>query len=168
MESAASRTCPVCSTALGVVHHEGVELDRCPVGHGVWLDRGELRLVVASEDAPRPEHEAIQAHEAAIRDAGHAVVAESARPPRPCPVCGRSMRLTEYAASGIPIDECHEHGVWLDGGELERIEAYAEGVRRHARTGAAVAPRTDGGIDIPDHLLATIRTIGAPPPHASA
>lgn len=164
--NATSRTCPTCAAALQVLIHEGVELDRCPQGHGTWLDKGELRAVVASEEAPRPEHEAEAAHEAARADSGHAVVAESARPSRACPVCGTGMRLTEYAASGIAIDECSEHGVWLDDGELERIEAYAEGVRRMARGAApATARHSVAGIDIPADLLATIRrTEGTPPP----
>jgi hypothetical protein len=75
------------------------------------------------------------------------------------------MRLTEYAGSGIPIDECSEHGAWLDAGELERIEAYAEGVRRQARSAAPSSTlRTVGGVDVPESLLATLRTVGSPPP----
>lgn len=149
---------------MTIVDHEGVQLDRCPDGHGLWLDRGELRAVVLSEQAPRPAEEGVAARESAAQDAGHAVVAEADRPRRTCPVCGVHMRLTEYAASGIAIDECTEHGVWLDTNELEQIEAYAEDVRSQARGTAASRPHAVRGIDIPAHLLVTIRTANVPPP----
>jgi len=59
---AASRKCPICrkrmeavrtasSSASGAVEGEGgkpagVEIDRCPKGHGLWFDRGELEAVL--------------------------------------------------------------------------------------------------------------------------
>lgn len=164
MTETATRSCPACDATLQQVHHEGVELDRCPEGHGLWLDRGELRRVVLSELADRPASEEDASHAAAARDAGHAVVAELSRALRPCPVCREPMRLSEYAASGIAIDECVAHGVWLDDGELERIEAYAEGVRRITRGGAIAGAGSVRGIDIPADLLATIRLANVPPP----
>jgi Zn-finger nucleic acid-binding protein len=159
------RTCPDCRAPLDLVDHEGVSLDRCPAGHGTWLDRGELRQVVVSEAVPRPPAEAAVELQAATIDAGHAILAEAGRPSRACPVCATGMRLTEYAGSGIPIDECVDHGVWLDDGELERIEAYAEGVRRLARPGIADVATSVRGIDIPSELVASIRRAVPPPTH---
>ncbi len=166
MSTTTTRTCPSCSTPLDVVTHEGVELDRCPQGHGIWLDRGELRAVVLSEIEDRPVDEELSALDAAARDHGQNLLAEVSRGPRNCPVCATAMRITEYAGSGVAIDECLEHGVWLDDGELERIEAYAEGVRNQARGGAAgtAARTTVAGLDVPADLLATIRTANVPPP----
>lgn len=164
MTETTSRSCPTCGATLQQVHHEGVELDRCPDGHGLWLDRGELRRVVLSELADRPAVDEDEAHAAAARDAGHSVVAELARERRDCPVCSQPMRLTEYAASGIAIDECQAHGVWLDDGELEQIEAYAEGVRRLTGGGTIAGAGPVRGIDIPADLLATIRVANVPPP----
>jgi len=45
------RRCPRCRARLDLVHAgcEGrVELDRCPRGHGLWLDAGEIEHVIAS------------------------------------------------------------------------------------------------------------------------
>jgi Zn-finger nucleic acid-binding protein len=162
--STPTRSCPVCSSALSIIIHENIQLDRCPAGHGLWLDRGELREVVLSEQVARSAEDRDQARRVAAADAGHAVVAELDRASRPCPVCAVKMRLTEYAGSGIPIDECVEHGVWLDDGELEQIEAYAEDVRRQARGDLPRALPVVSGIDIPTDLLATIRTANVPPP----
>ncbi len=169
MTQTATRTCPSCGSALDTVPHEGVDLDRCPAGHGVWLDRGELRAVVLSEQADRPATEEHAAMDAGQRDHGGAVLEGVARGPRGCPVCGQEMVIVEYARSGIAIDECRTHGVWLDDGELERIEAYAEGVRNQARGGAAgdaarVGTVAIAGLDVPAELLATIRTANVPPP----
>lgn len=169
MTRTATRSCPTCNDGLTALTHEGIEVDRCPAGHGVWLDKGELRSVVISEEADRPVQEEHAALVAAARDHGQGVLADLARGQRGCPVCTEPMRITEYAGSGVAIDECMEHGVWLDDGELERIEAYAEGIRSQARGGAAadaqrVGITTVGGLDVPADLLATIRTANVPPP----
>ncbi len=45
------RRCPRCRRRMrGVTVGAGpaIELDRCPVGHGLWLDAGELAAVVRS------------------------------------------------------------------------------------------------------------------------
>jgi Zn-finger nucleic acid-binding protein len=155
-----ARTCPACGEDLEAYDHEGVELDRCLAGHGVWLDRGELQKVVRSERAPRTGEEQREAVEAADRDAsGRNVVEEIAGPRRACPVCRAEMDLTEYAGSGVAIDECRIHGIWLDAGELERIEAYAEAMRR------GQTPRGEvKGIPIPAEVLVGISGAAAPSP----
>ena len=38
---------------------------------------------------------------------------------RPCPICGQAM--TAQSASGIAIDVCPRHGIWLDRGELKAL-----------------------------------------------
>ena len=42
------RTCVRCRKKLEVVHVNGVELDRCPRGHGLWFDASELETLIAS------------------------------------------------------------------------------------------------------------------------
>ena len=89
-------------------------------------------------------------------DGARAVVAEADRPARKCPVCGTGMRIHEYANSGVAIDECGEHGTWLDSGELERIEAFAEGMRRGSVPGARLPGMPVAGLAVPPELLAGI------------
>ncbi len=54
---------------------------------------------------------------------------EDSRPPDlaedvRCPTCDEPMERLEFAGiSGIVVDVCKLHGLWLDGGELERIVA---------------------------------------------
>ena len=43
--------CPVCETVeLALAERERVEIDYCPNGRGVWLDRGELDKVIERYD----------------------------------------------------------------------------------------------------------------------
>ncbi len=41
------RCCPRCARALkAFCIHEGIELDRCTLGHGLWLDAGEMKALI--------------------------------------------------------------------------------------------------------------------------
>jgi Zn-finger nucleic acid-binding protein len=42
------RACPRCANPMGTVVYEdsGVLIDKCPDGHGVWLDHGEFEKIV--------------------------------------------------------------------------------------------------------------------------
>ena len=46
------RRCPRCRRKLRVIYLEGdgaeIELDRCPRGDGLWLDRGEMQSLIAA------------------------------------------------------------------------------------------------------------------------
>ena len=49
-----ARPCPVCGKGLVEVRtqgEQGVVVDRCPHGHGLWFDRGELEAVVEAAGA---------------------------------------------------------------------------------------------------------------------
>ena len=59
-----------------------------------------------------------------------------------CPICGAPM-IKRVILDGLEIDYCDSHGVWLDGGELERLAA-SNGVERSRpapKVGKAVAER---------------------------
>ena len=49
----AGRQCPICRKAMEKVYagpmDKAILLDRCPRGHGLWFDRGELKQVLESE-----------------------------------------------------------------------------------------------------------------------
>lgn len=38
-----------------------------------------------------------------------------------CPVCGRWMKKEREPVSGVMLDRCPGHGVWLDNGKFEEI-----------------------------------------------
>jgi uncharacterized protein len=43
--------CPVCDVDLLMAERQGVEIDYCPKCRGVWLDRGELDILIERSDA---------------------------------------------------------------------------------------------------------------------
>ncbi len=61
------RRCPRCRRKLRVIHMEGdntrIELDRCPVGDGLWLDSGEMQSLIAmfAHDGRTDEESAVAA-----------------------------------------------------------------------------------------------------------
>lgn len=47
-ERQGDRACLRCRKKLEVIHVNGVELDRCPRGHGLWFDKSEIETLIAS------------------------------------------------------------------------------------------------------------------------
>lgn len=65
---------------------------------------------------------------------------------RDCPRCGQVMRRRNFGTiSGVVIDECGRHGVLLDPGELQAIEAFVQA--GGAGAGGAVSPRAGAAPD---------------------
>jgi hypothetical protein len=104
--------CPKCREPLIVVEFEGVEVDHCLDCHGVWLDTGELELLMERAGL-RPARwlEALSAAGAGKSGA------------RRCPRCRRKLRvITVGAQPPAELDRCPAgHGLWLDAGELRLI-----------------------------------------------
>ena len=61
---------------------------------------------------------------------------------RPCPICGKHMEVDEM--SGINIDYCGEHGVWLDRGELPTILSNSKASLRRGKAEAVRRARLQG------------------------
>jgi Zn-finger nucleic acid-binding protein len=118
------RTCPVCSRALNPTRHDGLEVDACPAGCGLWLDDGELAAIVDKRSL-KVDEDVVRLLLAGERKlAKWEVKDELHAPPRKCPVCRMWMRrrmYPEWSHVVIDVDGC---GVWLDKGELERILAW--------------------------------------------
>lgn len=153
------KQCIECSAELTHIVHEGIALDSCPNGHGLWVDRSELAQVAASEHSARAADEQqreVDAARGGLRSVMDAVAGEGLRP---CPECGREMVKHQYADySSVVIDSCAQHGVWLDSGELERVEAYAEGYRR------GMKPSAPSGLPVAGLLSGLGRATAAPLP----
>jgi Zn-finger nucleic acid-binding protein len=62
-----------------------------------------------------------------------------------CPKCGAAMGRMPLP-SGVEIDVCEDHGVWLDVGELERIVQFQSQRRGAGGAGRAAAPRQAPGL----------------------
>jgi Zn-finger nucleic acid-binding protein len=117
------RRCPRCAEALVIwgieVGEAQLELDRCASCAGLFFDPEELEAVLRGSaiSAPETDHQRLSE-----------LLAETKPDPDrrvryvPCPVCGALMQRKAYGArSGVVVDRCGRHGLWLDGGELRRL-----------------------------------------------
>lgn len=105
--------CPVDKTVMMVVEHRKIEIDFCLKCSGVWLDSGELELLIAvlqSEGADLHPEELLMPEKA-----------EKAK--RKCPICGRRMEKVWIGRSNkVLVDRCPiGHGLWFDAGELQHV-----------------------------------------------
>lgn len=103
--------CPVCNEPMIVLEYAGVEVDFCTGCSGVWLDEGELELLLGLE-APEV---------AKLISGGEGVAGEEAK--RRCPACDAVMVKEVFGADPpIVYDRCpHNHGLFFDKGELTAI-----------------------------------------------
>lgn len=114
--------CPGCHGPMEPAEGGGQVLDRCTACGGTWFDRGELEAVL---------HQSWPTSPAGVGTAARVGQAAGAATPtglRACPVCVQPMTPTRHAR-GLPVvlDRCGHHGVFLDGGELERLVAWQAG-----------------------------------------
>ncbi len=103
--------CPVCKEPMVVLELNEVEIDYCPVCEGIWLDEGELELLLenASEKDSLIESFTPCYHSGEKRYR--------------CPICSKKMnKIIVSAGTAIVIDKCRKnHGLWFDKGELQEI-----------------------------------------------
>ena len=134
--SAVATGCPECHVPLGTYQYESVVVEACPAGHGIFLTGDALQATVRSRAADRPEAEEQAALEAARPIPMDELAAAEAL--RTCPVDGVPMTKQVFAyESGVPIDVCQEHGIWLDAGEIDQIEAWYEAQQAQLATDRA-------------------------------
>jgi len=101
--------CPVCKNSMVILELDKVEIDYCPSCKGIWLDSGELELLMGSKN-----NEKMFAHFKSLKN----IDEKKYR----CPICGKKMDKVEYENSDIIIDKCKkDHGVWFDKGELNSL-----------------------------------------------
>lgn len=118
---ATTRPCPRCNTALQTVDLKlggPFLIERCEKCHGLFFDPGELQATLdrSVQHAYRVDFKAIQKLAEAKRHDEYGVSYVR------CPECQQCMNRVNFGArSGVVVDECGEHGVWLDGGELRQL-----------------------------------------------
>jgi Zn-finger nucleic acid-binding protein len=116
--------CPRCPQVdLVTESYEGVEIDRCPNCQGTWLDEKELHQIVETHD----EKFSREVITYTLNHACAGIPKQERDKHLKCPKCGDEMTALNYNyQSGVIIDRCPKHGVWLDKNELEQIQAYRE------------------------------------------
>jgi hypothetical protein len=96
-----------------VLELDDIEIDHCLSCKGIWLDAGELELLLG--DAEKKD-ELLNSFQ---------VVHNAAEEARKCPICLKEMQKVVCGTNKdgeILIDECpQKDGLWFDAGELEEI-----------------------------------------------
>ena len=113
--------CPRCREEMQALRLGSVTAHECAQCGGLWLDPESLQnLANAREES------------AGVVSALAARVPRDTAPPDvvryiPCPRCEKLMNRSNFArSSGVILDVCKSHGVWLDRGELQRVLGFIE------------------------------------------
>lgn len=103
-------------------------VDECPVCGGRWLDAGELERI---QQTVEKDHRKDLEERPEWSNLAYDVSREMSEERLPCPDCGEEMARIEYArVSQVVVDLCPEcRGLWLDQGELERLEVFFERIQ---------------------------------------
>ena len=104
--------CPACREPMVVLELDEVEIDHCLSCGGIWLDGGELELLLGNS----AEKNKLLASFQAVQNTKEKV--------RNCPICSKRMDKVLYGGGDkqVCIDKCrHNDGLWFDLGELEEI-----------------------------------------------
>jgi Zn-finger nucleic acid-binding protein len=115
------RTCPRCGIPLQTVNlstDKKFYIEKCDRCFGMFFDPGELDALL--------QETVTTSYRIDTRRLSRIATAGDASPEQvvyiKCPVCGKLMnRVNAGARSGVVMDRCRDHGVWLDGGELRRL-----------------------------------------------
>ena len=104
--------CPVCRNAMITLELAEVEIDYCTDCGGIWLDAGELQLLL---DNPNQVEILLNSFK---------VDSTCTEKKRKCPICLKKMKKIIVSVTQRPllIDKCPRgDGLWFDRGELKDI-----------------------------------------------
>lgn len=129
-------TCPRCRCVLEPLEFRDTEVDRCPQCAGMWLDNDEFDYLTSERDVYRDDS-------IPRKHLRRPLAPESGYVP--CARCGNLMnRLNFKKISGVLIDVCGDHGIWLDAEELAQIRSWvAHGGLDRAQDGLIEKNRVD-------------------------
>lgn len=160
----APRLCPECKTAMESVnigHRRRFFIEQCARCHGLFFDINELQALL--DDAVTPVYEIDLPLLFTLQK-------ESPVPRRDftyvsCPVCGNMMNRVNFGRrSGVVVDQCRKHGVWLEGGELHRLmewkKAGGQVLDRQPGEGDARADALLRALTEKDKTPAMLRSLG--------
>ena len=104
--------CPVCKNAMITLELADVEIDYCTDCGGIWLDAGELEILLGQAEKAKQLLDSFK------------IDSESAEKIRKCPICDKKMQKIIVGPSkpALLIDKCRRgDGLWFDKGELQNI-----------------------------------------------
>lgn len=117
--------CPGCQKTMETVNVATLEapvlIERCPDCLGLFFDPGELDMLIQRQ--VQEVYEIDQLALSFLSNHNTPSVVQYRR----CPKCQKMMNRINYGQlSGVVIDQCRHHGIFLDAGELRRIVAWVK------------------------------------------
>jgi Zn-finger nucleic acid-binding protein len=153
------RQCPHCQIPLQAIHPTtdgAFVIERCEVCFGLFFDPGEVQAFLDAS--------VTKAFEVNFREIVN-INRERANKDRQvryinCPECGKFMNRVNFGyRSGVVMDQCRQHGVWLDNGELIHLMEWknaggqlldeqkkAERLKEEQRKARALAAKSTGAV----------------------
>ena len=104
--------CPVCKNPMITLELNDVEIDHCCECAGIWLDAGELEMLLDDQAGSKKLIKSFNIDKAAKEKK------------RKCPICSKKMEkiIVGTEEPTLLIDRCPKgDGLWFDEGELNDI-----------------------------------------------
>jgi uncharacterized protein len=119
--------CPICKRELKSAQYEGIAIEGCETCEGHWLDAGALSQIIRARQV---KFDAANRRTAAKAPRTPGIPKGEGERRISCPSCDCPMPAFNYGSdSGIVVNRCPEcDGMWLDRGELDRIQMLVEGI----------------------------------------
>lgn len=120
-ESDCNRICPRCGISLKTIDLKidgRFLIERCEQCLGLFFDPGELEAVLQAtvSNVFTVDRSRLASLNAYPRSADYGVTYIK------CPICTKIMNRVNFGSrSGVIVDRCKDHGVWVDGGELRHL-----------------------------------------------
>jgi Zn-finger nucleic acid-binding protein len=103
--------CPVCKNAMITMELKDIEIDYCTGCKGIWLDAGELELLLGNSAKSKELLGSFKSSN--VNEA-----------PRKCPICRKKMEKVTVGRDKpeLLLDRCGRgDGLWFDRGELNTV-----------------------------------------------
>jgi Zn-finger nucleic acid-binding protein len=120
-EPESERICPRCTVRLQTIDlniNGRFLIERCDECLGLFFDPNELEALLEATVANvfTIDRSQLAAGKTSIGTSQHGAFYIK------CPVCSKIMNRVNFGTnSGVIVDRCKDHGVWLDGGELRQL-----------------------------------------------
>jgi Zn-finger nucleic acid-binding protein len=113
--------CPRCKEPMELMRIGGTTLRSCMACGGLWLDPSSLQRLCDTREERASVVSVLAARvptSSGVQDVVRYI---------PCPSCTKLMNRLNFAhSSGVILDVCKSHGVWLDRGELQRVLGFVD------------------------------------------
>ncbi|MFK5894940.1 MAG: zf-TFIIB domain-containing protein [Pseudomonadota bacterium] len=126
VEAGSKRICPNCDKPLATINLNSIhsdkdkkfQIERCDSCFGLFFDPGEIE-----EFLEKSVSNVLQINKKHMRSINRDRYQKEAQIRyRKCPVCQAFMQRSNFGhRSGVIIDRCYQHGVWLNSGEITHL-----------------------------------------------